>query len=112
MQLSGAAAWVFFSDLYNTTAGFLHSTRGKYSPDSGSYSMPFFDAGNQLDHELLQSIRFGMGSGGRLQLALRTRQESPPLAEILEAPWFWLCMHCLPSMALALCTLLAAAFFW
>ena len=51
------------------------------------YSMPFFDAGNQLDHELLQRIRFGMGSGGRLQLALRTRQESPPLAEILEAPW-------------------------
>merc|ERR1719352_1265047 len=59
MQASGAAAWVTFCDHYNISAGAFFRLRGNYPPHSAQYSMAFFDAGTQIDQELLQSIRSG-----------------------------------------------------
>ena len=115
MQASGAAAWVTFCDHYNISAGAFFRLRGNYPPHSAQYSMAFFDAGTQIDQELLQSIRSGkdrMGERIVVQLALRTRQGRPPLAVLLEAPWCRLLIHWLPSIVYMSSAILAGYFCW
>jgi hypothetical protein len=116
MESSGVAAWVSFSDAYNLSAGLFYSLGpGIHSPHSREGSMPFFDAGDALDPELLRSLRSGKDSAGEkilVQLALRTRHGHPPFAALLEAPWCRFLTHWLPGMVYLLGALLAAYFFW